>query len=288
MFIKKILCATLISSCLISTSYADFSELVLDNTKSAFKNLSFSDKFIKSLASCTPYKENREENGINITYELKGYNANQECQLSSKATHAGMEVLTQCLFSPLDLEIYVESLQNLQNLIANATSVEEIMSNDDYLAAVGMQLDPDICKSFRSAYDPTKEIRKHLKDCTPYKEQINVLEKNNVTMEILGKQGETCRYIYQVQIKAPSQKDMEKLLGKDGYQKMKEFIKDQTATTECKFSPSSVKRYIKLLEETAIPAGDAHDTDIQFKSMEKQQEAQNFLLSNQECQSSIN
>lgn len=288
MSIKKIFLASLLCTCAASTSYADFSDLVLDNTKSAFQNLSFSANFIKALPNCTPFTETRQENGINITYELKGFNADNKCLLSSKATHAGMEVTTNCLFTPSDLEIYAESLQALQKIMEKATSMDEIIFNENYLMAVGMQLDSEICTSIRSAYDPTKEVRKHLKDCTPYKEQVNVLEKNNVTMEIVGKQGEKCKYIYQVHIKAPSQKEMEKLFGAQEYQKMKEFIKDQTATTECDFSPSSVERYTRLLEETAIPAGDAYDTSIQMKSIKKQKEIQNFLISNPECKSSLN
>ena len=269
---------------LMPNAYANFDEFVLDKTKAYVDNLGFTEKFLTALKTCSPIKEKRQEMGMEVTYELKGFDKNGNCQIISSSQMQEMSAITTCLFDKDDLNLFIESQYAVRELIAKAKSVNEIISDERYLISVVMMMDEEKCSNKRSAYDPTKELRENLKNCTPYETQIDIAKQGHLSMQVVGKQGDKCHYIFKVYSKAPAIKDIKKLFGEEHYQSIKEHIKDKTITTACYLTEVSKNKYIEILSRTAIPEGDAFDTDVIEVSSAANKEAANFLSSLPECE----
>ncbi len=288
MNIKKFFSVGLVCSfTFVSQAQADFEEMVLANTKKISKDLGFSDKFLAALPNCSPFTETRQEMGADVVYELKGFNGNGKCVLESSSQMSGFSVTTSCKFDREDLEIFTDSQKKVRKLMDNAKSLQEILTNENYLIASGMMLDEEKCSSRRSAYDPTKELRQKLKKCEAYSTNVDLKENGKISMQIIGKQGSVCRYNYTIYKKAPSVENMKMLLGEAEYQKMKDFIKDQTISVTCSFTDASKEEYAKLLEKTTMPEGDAYDFEILEQIRTAQKKANDFLFALPECKYSF-
>ena len=185
------------------------------------------------------------------------------------------------------MELLADSSKKVRQLIAEAKSLKDIITNENCLILSMMMRDEEQCISRRSAYDSTNDLRQKLETCETYSTQLNLNETGNVTMQILGMQDGFCRYSYTIYNKAPSPEKMKMLFGEDDYQKMKDVFKDRTNSINCSFTDVSRKEYIKLLEKTSIPEGDAYDFDIMNQYGEAQKEAVSFLFDLDECEPSL-
>lgn len=266
---------------------AAFEDLLLDKTKQMSKQFGFSEEFLDALQNCQPLTDTRLEMGVETVYEIKGYDDKNRCLLKTFAQKNGFTVTMQCAFDKTDLELFTESQRSIKKSMAEATSVEEILNNEDYLTATAMMLDEERCQATRSAYDPTKELRQKLADCEPY--ELNITDENtNISMQVVGNQDGRCRYVVRQMRKAPPAEDLKKLLGEDRYEKIKNIMKDQTISLQCSLTENSKKKYIELLKKTAVEEGNAYDFEVLTQMQHAHGEAAKFLNSLPECEMSLN
>lgn len=270
-----------------SAVWADFEKMVVAQTKKVSQNLGFSDAFLAALPNCSPVTETRQEMGVDIIYSLKGFDSDGKCLLESSSQRDGMAAVTSCRFDKDDLSVFAESQRGVRQLMEKATSLNEILTDENYLISVGMMLDETKCHSKHSGYDPTKELRQKLEVCEPYQTEMNSGSGGSVLMRVVGQQGNLCQYVFQVKQKMPSTEDIKNLLGEENYQQMKEFIKDQSITTTCRFSPAAKTKYISLLAKTAISEGDGDGLEALTQLQKSYREVNAFLTSVEECETSF-
>lgn len=283
---------------MIAYAYAGFEELVLDKVKQFSKELSFSEQFIEALSKCSSFVEKRQEISVEDTYKIKGFDTEDSffvekrqgmgnevvyeikgvdedgrCLLEASSQDDVAAVKTLCKFDNEDLEQFTESQKAIKKLVFEATSIKEIIENENYRVAQRMMLDEEKCSHRRLATDPTKELRQKLEKCEPYVATIESDGRQEVTAKIVGMHDDLCQYVLHTKRIAPSAEEMKKLWGDEGYDKMKAYIKDMSMTIECKFNEQARKEYIRLLAKTVIPEGDAYD----FEFLEDLQRVKNEL-----------
>lgn len=273
--------------CFLSTTpaYADFESLTLEKSKQMEQELSFSPEFMAHIKSCTPSAENKKARGIDATYEIKGLDNEGNCQIISTGSTNGIIIRTACKFDEATLQIWHEALTNLKQTFKTATSVKDIMSSPDYWIAASIFMDEKNCKMSNQEFDPSKELREHLKDCKPYnhKEYIE-LSRTTAEYTIIGKQDNKCLFQQKITQQAPSANDMQNLLGAENYDKIKDMLRSTTVTTNCKFSESMKNKYITLLAQTAVPSGSITNMEQMFIDTKPFQNVTDFLLASPQCQ----
>ncbi len=262
---------------------ADMNELVVDKTREVVDEMGFSDNFIRNLKDCQPVKEKRTYNGVEAIYEIKGRDEDGNCIIVSNGQHEKIQSVSTCKFDKNILDLFYNAQLQVKKLIANANSVEEILSNEDYLIAGGLLMNDELCDNRRSEFDPTKELRQKLAVCEPYQE-VEQTDRYEVVMDVEGKIGNVCRYTIKTTTKAPKEEDLRKLLGDETFENMKDnLLKDITATTKCAFSPDELHKYIAILEKTSIPAGDVYDLSYMDQIQQSNREAVDFIMNSSEC-----
>ncbi len=264
---------------------ADMNELIVEKTREAVKEMGFSDDFINSLKDCTPIKETKIYNGVEIVYEIKGRDTDGKCVIVSQGNHEKVQNVSTCKFDDDILDLYYNAQLQVRKLIANANSLEEILSDENYLFSMGLFADDELCENHRSEFDPTKELRKKLAACEPYQETEQTNRYELIT-NVEGKFGNICRYTMKTITKAPKEEDLRKFLGDEAFEKMKDYLlKDISITTKCAFSSEELQKYIAILEKTAIPSGDAYDFSYLDQIQQSNREAVDFLMNSPDCKS---
>ncbi len=262
---------------------AGLNELIVDKTQEITKEMGFSDQFLENLKDCKPFQEGRSYNGIEAVYEIKGRDEDGNCIIVSNGNHEKIQVVSTCKFDKDILDLFYHSQVEVRKLIANASSVEEIIGNENYLLAGGLMMNDELCRNERSEYDPTKELREKLAKCEPYQD-VERTDRYEIIRDIDGRIGNVCRYTMQTITKAPKEEELRKLLGDETFESMKDtLLKDISMTTKCAFTPEGLQKYISLLEKTAIPSGDAYDLSYMDNLRESNKEAADFLLETEEC-----
>ncbi|MBQ8677789.1 MAG: hypothetical protein IJ529_04920 [Alphaproteobacteria bacterium] len=263
---------------------ADFEDIVLDKTRQSAEELRFSSRFLTALAQCSPYQEQRNFMGLAVNYKIEGYNKDNLCQMTAQGESGGMQTITTCLFDNATRERFINAQKALRHLFERAKSMQEIMTDDNYITATALMMNPQICTSRRLEFDPTKELRAHLQDCSPYQYQIPLLNQGVVTMQINGLSEDKCDYRYNMQLKAPDESELKKMYGDEMYAEIKDYITDISNTIHCRFTDYSREKYIRLLEQTIIPAGDGFDMDDIKDKADFNKQILEYLGNNPECE----
>ena len=276
------------SSVLSMPTYADFENLVLDKTKQLEQELSLSPDFIAHIKDCTPAEDHKKYQGMNSSYIIKGLDNEGKCHIISTGDVNNLIITSSCKFDNIVLQMWHDALIGLKQTIKNAKSIQEIMSSSDYLIASSIFLDEENCQISNQEFDPSKELRKHLKDCTPYNHKEHI-EISHTTIEytIIGEQDGKCLFQQKVTQNAPSANDMQNLLGNENYEQIKTLLRDTVILTDCKFSDPIKEKYISLLAQTALPAGSITSQEQMFIDRQPYQNATNFLATTPQCHTQI-
>lgn len=207
-----------------------------------------SDEFVRQMQSCTPFIEHKEADAeghsFNYEYKVQGWvDGKCKCDFSSFSQIGSF--VNNCAFSPENLRDYTNALISYNK--KSKHSIED-MSDTDYLTAMAIIFDPEICQ-MTTKTDYTAELRENLKSCTPYEKTLNFSNMDN-TMKVAGKEGDKCHYLYLIQNKPV---DLNKIYP-DG---VPEVLKDlpqvgSSSTFDCLLSDSDVAEYTASLQQSAI------------------------------------
>lgn len=254
---KSILFATLLA--LPQVVYAQ-----LIDVSGFVQEAQMSEEYLNNLESCTPYEETKSAKmmgmQINTTYKVIGKEGNK-CKTvndSDSGMMGGVSSSQTCLFSDENLKTYVKAMRKMLNRKEyTLESMTDMMNDEDYMLAMGLTMDEDICKTHRDAIDMTKELRAALSDCSPYSkaEQMGATE---LMREVKGKEGTSCNYVLQMTIKKP---DLSNVSGElvESLKPLMENMEEQWYRFTCAFTDEQVKEYTSILEKQIIPASDSMD-----------------------------
>lgn len=207
-----------------------------------------SDEFISKMQSCTPFIEHKNAgaggHSFNYEYKIQGP-VDGKCRCTFSSSSQIGNFVNECAFSPQNLKDYTDALIRYNQ--KDKHTIED-MADMDYLTAMGIIFDPDVCQ-MSSQTDYTADLRKNLQNCTPYEKTLNFSNSDNI-MKIYGPENGNCHYAYTVKNKPV---DLSKIYP-DG---VPEFMKDlpQTGSTmvfDCRLSETDRADYIKSLEQSVI------------------------------------
>lgn len=236
-------------------------------------SIQMSKEFLSHLATCTPYEEDKSAGIVNVetgvSYKVIGPQADGKCEVRIDSQAVGMNINAYqiCSFSKENLNEFVPAMLNLlKRKTYTLENMAEMFKDENYLTAMGIMMDEDICKIHRDAIDMTKNVREKLRNCESYTE-TQKLGPTELTRQIVGKSDELCIFNIHVLQKKP---DFGAISGKLA-EEMKELVKDMPERyfdIKCKLSESEVSAYINILEAQIVPAIDGmNDIEKGFENI---------------------
>ena len=255
-----------------------FSPSLAQENEPIIEDLVLSEKFLDALENCHPFIENKP----NDIYEIKGLNEDGSCILVKTNNFSGMRTVSTCRLD----NNYKAMLTNAQKKLQKLTSTKKIAYDNDYLLSKGIMMDAEICENHRLEYDPTKELRSHLENCSDYEMKDTLPNGSTITIKISEKEKDKCHFSHTIAMKALDDNSMRKIYDEEVYIEIKDKIKDITDTIECDFSKEETDKYVAMLKETIIPEGDAFDMDGITDKLDYNKRIINFLNNHPECQKS--
>ena len=120
-----------------------------------------SDEFISKMQSCTPFIEHKnagaEGHSFNYEYKIQGP-VDGKCRCTFSSSSQIGNFVNECAFSPQNLKDYTVALIRYNQ--KDKHTIED-MADMDYLTAMGIIFDPDVCQ-MSSQTDYTADLRKNL------------------------------------------------------------------------------------------------------------------------------
>ena len=221
--------------------------------------LQLSDDFLRSLYYCKPYHYEKsasyEKVRVKTAYEVLGMK-DGICGLKVEGfTNTSVHITQECNLSPEQAKEYADSLSKYQVQKYSPRFDEKLINADEnYLRAMDIMSDPDVCTVIRDKIDHTSDIRANLPDCQPIKGTDEILD-SKVMREIVGKtEDNMCHFKFSLWQPKPDVSHISpEVLAKKPELRHVEFDYD------CLWDQNSKQEYFNILDAFVIPEEEGYD-----------------------------
>ena len=228
--------------------------------------IQMSEEFVNHLEKCEAFSEDKNTDfmdfDMNVTYTIKGRNAEGECEVEMFSETMGIDSLQRCHFSDDDIAMYVPAIRYvLKNMDYTVEGSQKMMKNEKWQLAMSMMMDEEKCKYFRSEVDLTKALRAKLRTCSPYSDTQET-GPTTITRNIIGEQNGRCAFEENIMQKA---QDMSSIIGKDMPENLRDAITsmpEMHVKIKCKFDAAQLSQYEAVLKSMIIPAAESIEDAI--------------------------
>lgn len=220
--------------------------------------LNLSDDFLRSLYYCKPYHGEKDSSYNGVTaktvYDI-AKTEKGECILKvGGLTNTSVQITQNCVLSAKQAQEYAELLSNFRAKgYKPRFDGDRINADEDYKKAFAVMNDRQICHVMRAAIDHTADIRANLAECKPVKNTENIAG-DEVTREIMGKDGRKCRFNYTFREPAPDTSG----ITPEALEKAPS-LEAPVYKYECRWNDKQLKEYLNILEAAVIPAEEGYD-----------------------------
>ncbi|MBP1532240.1 MAG: hypothetical protein ILA52_01915, partial [Alphaproteobacteria bacterium] len=205
-----------------------------------YQPLNLPQGFTESLANCKKFADTVRiaKDNIEVSTEYRILPDGDRCRLLVEGqTNTLVHITQDCNLTTAEAKQYAHNLKVFAlRKYSPFRDKERILHDQNYLSALQIMENRQLCQIKREKIDTTANIRQNLPSCTPSAEQ----EHNAgiiITRQITGEQNGMCQYKYTVLNNKPNA----------------EYV------FNCSWKPEQVQEYYTILETMVVPAEEGSD-----------------------------